>query len=258
MAENANQAGSGPAVKVKDLMRDTRRSAFRKYRDVCYGDVGLWRVIKAEVLTLCVGGMPGAAGLFLRSKLYRGLFRKAGRSLVIGRNVTLRHAHKISLGDNVVLDDNCVLDAKGDTNRGIVIEDNVFIGRNTIIYCKNGDINIGRNVNISSNCQIMSSNRLTIGADTVVAAFCYFLSGGEYDFMDTARKFSEQSGMVTHGELRIGCNCWIGAGVLVLDAACIGDHCVVGAGAVVTKPIPRDSLAVGVPARVLRQLPASP
>ena len=56
----------------------------------------------------------------------------------------LRHPHKIHIGSNVVIDDNCLLDAKGETNRGIRIGDGVFIGRNTILSCKNGDIELGR------------------------------------------------------------------------------------------------------------------
>ena len=63
--------------------------------------------------------------------------------MFFGRHLTLRHAHKIRLGQGVVIDDNGVLDAKGDGNRGIVLGNRVYVGRNTIIYCKNGDIHIG-------------------------------------------------------------------------------------------------------------------
>ena len=182
------------------------------------------------------------------------MFRKIGKQVVFGRNVVIRHAHKIAVGDNVVIDDNCVIDAKGETNNGIVMEDNVYIGRNTIVYCKNGDISLEQGANISSNCQIFSSNKLTVGHDTVVGAFSYFLSGGEYDYRDRQRTFAQQSGMLSKGELVIGANCWISARVTVVDAASIGEHCVIGAGAVVTEPIPADSLAVGMPARVVKSI----
>jgi len=46
---------------------------------------------------------------------------------------------------------------------------------------------------------------------------------------------------------------WIGAGVIILDGVTIGPHAVIGAGSVVTKDIPADSIAVGVPARVMRK-----
>ena len=60
--------------------------------------------------------------------------------------------------------------------------------------------------------------------------------------------------MKTKGELVIGNNCWLGARVTVIDAACIGDHCVIGAGSVVTRPIPSNSLAFGVPASVKKSI----
>ncbi|MBN1672979.1 MAG: hypothetical protein JXR37_18180 [Kiritimatiellae bacterium] len=62
--------------------------------------------------------------------------------------------------------------------------------------------------------------------------------------------------METKGPLTIGPNCWLGARVTVLDAANIGERCVIGAGAVVTKPIPPDSVAVGIPAKVVKTLAA--
>ncbi len=239
-------------MKIKSL-QGARKSQFRRYRDLCYGDTSLGHVLWTEFLMAGVGRMPGAAGVFLRSKLYRGLFGAAGRKILIGRNVTFRHLKKIRLGNNVIIDDNCVIDAKGDSNQGITIEDDVYIGRNTIVYCKNGDILLKKGANISSNCTVFSSNRLTLGEGTMVGAYCYFLSGGEYDYKDPT-PFAEQSGMETKGELTIGNNCWLGARVTVLDAASIGDHSVIGAGAVVAKPIPGDSLAVGVPARVVKSI----
>jgi acetyltransferase-like isoleucine patch superfamily enzyme len=241
-------------VKFSSVLKSGGKSAFRTYRELYYGQAGWGRVVKGEILDLLIGGLPGGLGLLLRSRLYRGRFASAGRSVFFGRHLTLRHAHKIRLGQGVVIDDSGVLDAKGEGNKGIVLGDGVYIGRNTIIYCKNGDIQIGDNVNISANCQVLSSNRLTIGSDTVIGAFSYLLSGGEYDYADKVRTFSQQSGMGTKGELVVGSNCWIGAGVIVLDAASIGDHCVIGAGAVVTKPIPPHSLAVGIPARVVKSI----
>jgi len=67
-------------------------------------------------------------------------------------------------------------------------------------------------------------------------------------------RFCDQSGMKTKGELVVGENCWLGARVTVLDGASIGNHCVIGAGAVVTRPIPPDTLALGVPARIVKSL----
>lgn len=241
-------------MKFNKTIGDKRTSAFAKYRHVCYGAASLPAIIAAEITLLLCNSLPGAAGLWLRGKLYRRLFASTGKGVVFGRNMTLRHPHKIRIGNNVVLDDNVVLDAKGDRNQGITIGDNVYLGRNTIVYCKDGDIVIGAKANISSNCQLFSSNRLDVGAGTVVGAFSYFLSGGEYDSA-SATPFADQDVQPSMGPLVIGANSWIGAHVTVTDASTIGEHCVIGAGAVVTRPVPPDSVAVGVPARVVKSLP---
>lgn len=54
--------------------------------------------------------------------------------------------------------------------------------------------------------------------------------------------------------VRIGKNCWLGAGVLVMPGVTIGDNTVIGAGSVVTKDIPANVVAVGNPCRVLREI----
>ena len=54
--------------------------------------------------------------------------------------------------------------------------------------------------------------------------------------------------------VRIGRNCWIGAGAVILPGVTIGDNAVIGAGSVVTRDIPADTVAVGNPCRVLRQI----
>jgi acetyltransferase-like isoleucine patch superfamily enzyme len=73
--------------------------------------------------------------------------------------------------------------------------------------------------------------------------------------IDLLIPFCEQSGMDTKGPLDLGSNCWLGARVTLLDGVTVGEHTTLGAGAVVTADIPAHSIAVGVPARVVKQLP---
>ncbi|MGI6495797.1 MAG: DapH/DapD/GlmU-related protein [Kiritimatiellia bacterium] len=239
--------------KVREAMGARGSGAFRRYRAMVHGDVSPGRVLRDECIQFFCGATPGALGFYLRSKLYPRLFKHCGRGVVFGRNLTLRHASKISIGDGCVLDDSAMLDAKGQDNRGITLGDRVYVGRQSIVYCKNGDITLGDRVNLSANCVVFSSNSLTMKPGTMVGAFTYLLSGGSYDYAD-ATPFADQSGMVTQGPLVIGEDCWIGARVTVLDAASIGDRAVVGAGAVVNKPLPARHLCVGVPARPIRPI----
>lgn len=234
--------------KVKDMKSS---GAWATYKRAYYGDIGLGKIILTEVLVGLFNWVPGLYGLAMRKIFYPLIFPHIGKKVVFGRNITIRHPHKIKIGSNVIIDDNVVLDAKGEDHEGIVIGDRVFLGRNSIVYCKGGDIKLADDVNISSNCQIFSSNDLSVGKGTVIGAFTYLLSGGEYDYKD-ATPFAEQSGQCTKGPLSIGTNCWLGARISVLDAANVGDNCVLAAGAVVNKPIPENSIAAGVPAKVLR------
>ena len=57
---------------------------------------------------------------------------------------------------------------------------------------------------------------------------------------------------VTRKGIRIGNDCWVGANTVILDGACIGDGSIIGAGAVVRGVIPPNSIAVGIPARVVK------
>ena len=116
------------------------RSKFRKYTDLVVGSGGFWAVLRYELIVTCCSALPGALGLFLRSKLYPMLLARSGRNVTFGVNVVLRHPRKIAIGNDVVIDDGCCLDAKGTDNQGITIGNGVFVGRNAILSCKNGDI----------------------------------------------------------------------------------------------------------------------
>lgn len=243
------------SFKVKALGKSgDGQSAWQRYRQLMYGDASWGYCLKAELLTLLVGYLPGVVGLALRKLLYPSLFSQCGRGAVFGQGCTFRHAHKISLGDGVILDDRCVIDAKGEANQGIRIGNQVYVGRNTIIYCKGGDIVIGDQVNISSNCQIFSAQHLEIGSNTVIAAFCYLLSGGDYNPDQPDIPFASQTGMETARPTRIGANCWLAAGVIIPNGITLGDHVVTAAGAVVTNDIPANQLWGGIPARLIRTL----
>ena len=63
-----------------------------------------------------------------------------------------------------------------------------------------------------------------------------------------------EKGLQYNKPVRIGNNCWLGAGVLVMPGVSIGDNSVIGAGSVVTKDIPANVIAVGNPCRVIREI----
>lgn len=213
------------------------------------GKKGFFSLLKYEIITMLFQDVPGALGIFLRNLFYPLLFKKVGKRVNFGKSVTIRHPHKISIEDDVAIDDYCVLDAKGLENDGIYISKNVFIGRGSILSCKNGDIILGKNVNIGFNSEIFSGSKVVVGENTLIAAYVYIIGGG-HDYSRVDIPITEQE-KISHG-IKIERNCWIGAGVKVFDNVTIGEDTIIGAGAVVSKDIPAFSIAAGIPARVVK------
>ena len=236
-------------IEIQKEIFDEKKSALSKYQELVIGKKGVWSLIKYELIVTLVSWLPGALGLFLRMKLYPLLLGKVGKNVTFGKNVVLRHPHKINIGNNVVIDDNIVLDAKGQDNKGITISNGVFLGRNTILNCKNGDIVLDEKVNMGFNCQIFSASSVKIGKNALIAAYCYFI-GGTHTFSSTEVSPLEQERQ-SHG-ITVGENIWLGSNVQVLDGVTIGNDCIIGTSAVVNSDIPDYSIAVGIPAKVIK------
>ena len=236
--------------RAQDQLFGQAGGARAKYSALIVGRPGMAALLKYEAVVLFTQGVPGAAGLALRKICYPWLLGSCGTNVVFGQNVVLRHPHKIHIGDNVVVDDNCLLDAKGTSNQGIQIGSGVFIGRNTILSCKNGDIVIEHGANIGFNCEIFSASRVRVGSDTLIAAYAY-LVGGDHDFTDHAQAVLHQQRR--SAGIDVGVGVWLGAGAKILDGVTIGDRAIVGASAVVRESVPAGATAVGIPARLIER-----
>jgi len=236
--------------RAQDQLFDRRTSARDKYSALVVGRPGWAALLKHELITMASQSMPGALGLALRKALYPSLLGACGRHVVFGQNVVVRHPHKIRIGDDVVIDDNCLVDAKGEDNHGITIGSGVFIGRNTILSCKNGDIEIDDGANVGFNCEIFSASHVRLGREALLAAYCYLI-GGDHDFTDPTQPVLAQARRSMG--ITVGAGAWLGAGAKVLDGVAVGDRAIVGAGAVVRESVPAGSIAVGIPAKVIGQ-----
>ncbi len=225
------------------------KSSLAKYQDLVVGSSSVSKLLLFEFVTLSTW-IPGALGLLLRRFLYPLVLGSVGRNVVFGQGVVLRHPGKIRIGDDVTVDDLVLLDAKGTTNRGIAIGSGVFLGRGTILSCKDGDITLGDRVNIGFNSEIFSGSSVTVGRDGLFAAYTYLVGGG-HEFEAAGQAVLEQPR--TSKGITLGDNVWLGAGAKVLDGVRIGSDVVVGASAVVTEDLPDGVVAAGLPARVLRR-----
>ncbi len=240
---------------IQDELFAPGRSKANRYAELVIGRTGLWSLLKYEVIVTLCAAVPGALGLLLRSKLYPRLLGRMGRNVTFGVNVTLRHPHKIHIGNDVVIDDGCCLDAKGTDNEGIVIGNGVFVGRNTILSCKNGDIVLDDHVNIGFNCEIFSGSRVRLGKNALVAAYTYLVGGDHlYDRIDVPVLYQGRRAL----GIDVDDNVWLGAHVVVADGVRIGRDVIIGAGAVVIGNIPDFHIATGVPAKIVRDRRAEP
>ncbi|MHB1131398.1 MAG: acyltransferase [Chloroflexota bacterium] len=239
-------------LKVQAQVTDSALSPFQRYARVVVGSGGLAFFVRYELMTLFVGGLRGAAGMWLRGRAYRTLLREVGQGTVFGCDVVLRHPRKVALGRNVVVDDACVLDARGNNNHGIAIGDNAMLARGTILGCKDGDIRLGTNVGLGAYSVVHAIGRsgVTVGDNVAIGTGTY-LAGGSHYYVDSVDIPIVQQGLSLKGGIRIEDGAWLGAKVVVLDGVTIGHDAIVGAGAVVTHDVPPFAIVAGVPAKVI-------
>ena len=237
--------------KVDKALDGAKSSKIAKYNALVVGEKSLTKILKYELVNLLVSRIPGALGLFLRSKLYPFILGHVGRNVIFGANIVFRHPHKIQIGDNCIIDDNCLLDAKGLSNSGILIGNSVYLGRNSILSCKDGDIELKDHVNIGFNCEIFSSGSVVLENYALLAAYCYIVGGGNYSLENTGLPIAEQPIFDNKG-IVLEKNCWLGARVTVLDGAKIGHDCAIGANSLVNSEILPFSIAVGTPAKAVK------
>jgi acetyltransferase-like isoleucine patch superfamily enzyme len=132
---------------------------------------------------------------------------------------------RFSLGKRSVIESySCINNAVGD----VIIGNYTRVGlHNTII----GPVTIGSHVNLAQGITVTALN---------------------HNFDDSAKRIDEQG--VSTKPVTVGDDVWIGANAVVLPGVRIGSHCVVAAGAVVTKDVPDHSLVAGVPAKIIKEI----
>jgi len=238
--------------KIQSSISGSKKSKLAMYQELVIGSMSKSFLVKYEIIILLCSWVPGALGIFLRGKLYPLLLGKTGKGVIFGSNMVLRHPQKIFLSDNIIIDDNVMLDAKGANNKGIFLENEVFVGRNSILSCKGGDIILKERVNIGFNCEIYSSNSVEIGEDTLLAAYTYIVGGGNYKLDRIDIPINQQADFDGKGGIVLEKNIWVSAHCVILDGVRIGEGSVIAAGAMVNKEIPPMSIAGGIPAKVIK------
>ena len=192
--------------------------------------------------------------MMIRGKLFSFGRKYISHSVFIGKKVKVIEKKRLTIGQKTKLQDGVYIDAL--SRDGVQFGDNVVIGRNTRIECTGGlqligkGVKIGNRTTFGNDCMFGAAGGIEIGDDVVAGQFIRFHSEN-HNFNDLTKLIREQG--VTHQGIKIGNNCWIGAGAIFLDGAEIGDGCVVGANAVVTKKFPDNVVIAGIPAKVIHK-----
>lgn len=166
-------------------------------------------------------------------------FRKVGKDFTVASPLYLLGGKNISIGNNVSFDQRLRLDTI----------DEFFDDKFT------PEIRIGNNVSIQKDCHIGAINKIIIGNNVLLASKVYISDHSHGETTADAIKLPPaQRRLYSKGPVIIEDNVWLGEGVVVLPGVTIGENSIVGANAVVTKSIPRNCVAGGNPARIIREI----
>lgn len=164
--------------------------------------------------------------------LYRKYFRGIGKNVYINSLLKLNGAKNISIGDNVC------------------IEYKTWLAAIPLTGSSECTLEIGDECSIGHFNHIFATKKIVISKKVLTADNVY-ISDNLHSYENINLPIKEQP-IKQLNSVYIGEGTWIGENVCIIGAS-IGKHCVIGANAVVTKDIPDYSIAVGVPAKVIRK-----
>lgn len=171
----------------------------------------------------------------------------------VAPSCVLRCKSKIKIGANLSIDKNCHIDALSD--EGIVLGNNVSIGKNTTIECSGSmkelgkGFKVGNNVGLGTHGFFGCAGGIEIGNDVIFGNYVS-LHSENHNYSDNTLPIRLQG--VNRNGIKIGDDCWIGAKTTFLDGTELGNGCVVAAGAVVRGKFSSNSVIGGVPAKLIK------
>ena len=193
--------------------------------------------------------------VWLARGTFRRIFFKSSKGiLLIGKRVTIRQAHHLTVGKSFIAQDNCEINCL--SQKGIVFGDKVTVGSYAIIRPTNlygGEpgvgLKMGNNSSIGPYSYIGCSGYIEIG-DNVMISPRVSIYSENHNFDDIHLPMIDQG--VTRSFVKIEDDCWIAANSVILAGVVIGKGSVVAAGSIVTKDVPPYSVVAGNPARIVK------
>jgi acetyltransferase-like isoleucine patch superfamily enzyme len=161
-------------------------------------------------------------------------FGSFGKNSVFQKPLIIYNKKRIFISNNVTI------------RPGIRIEPIKRYGSQTF----SPEIVIGEGTNIEQCCHITSANKVIIGEKVTIAGFS-MITDIDHDYMEIGKGILQQDLLVKSTE--IGDESFIGMGARIMPGVHIGKHCIIGANCVVTRDIPDYSVAVGIPAKIIKK-----
>ena len=187
----------------------------------------------------------------LRLEYYKTKFKSMGENVYIGKGVNIVNPEFISVGNNVEIKNDVTLIARGEggitLSDGVRLQERVYLDTERV---NDGYITIGKNVYIGTGTTLFGHMGIEIGVDCLLAQNIS-LTPYSHIFDDPDSIIYSQGGHCK--KVTIGRDVYIGMRAAVMYSGDIGEGSVIGAGSVVVKPIPPYSVAVGCPAKVIKE-----
>lgn len=149
---------------------------------------------------------------------------------------------KIEIGDNFTAISNQYKNPIG-LNHAVMIR----------TECEKAQIKIGSNVGMSGGT-ISATNSVTVGDNCLIGANCIIVDSDYHQISPNNRRFESDSKNIKSAPVTIKNNVWLSMNVVVLKGVVIGENSVIGANSVVSKSIPPNVIASGIPAKVMKEI----
>jgi acetyltransferase-like isoleucine patch superfamily enzyme len=125
-----------------------------------------------------------------------------------------------------------------------------WLGHGTKVRAHEGTVSIGAKSVLGQECTISAYQHVSIGRECIIADRVMMIDF-DHGVVDVERPIRQQG--IYKRDVRVGHNVWIGYGACLLRGVSVGNNCVIGTSSVVTGDLADDTVAVGIPARVIRQ-----
>lgn len=175
---------------------------------------------------------------------FRGYSFRDKRMTVWGLVRFLLNAHKFESREPIVIGKNVVIANRGKTGR-LIAERGVRIARECVIVVgERGLLSLGTRTIVGQNTRIMAATQVHIGARCMISWNCSI-----FDSIGHRMWLQGQDEAGIEAPVTIGDDVWIGPYSIIMKGVTIGNNCIVGAGSVVRRDVPPNTLVYGNPAR---------